>query len=80
MLQGPHCIGEQRKLPPKNPYQGIWKYCQNTVNLYAQVVNSMILNIHDIAIFAAEFSNLSKSVTLMKMLQISEFGTGKNSR
>ena len=43
--------------------QGIGKYCQNTGTtpgvLYGQVVNFLILNIKDIGIFAAKFSNFS---------------------
>ena len=37
----------------------------------------MILKIQDIAIFAARFSNLLKSVSHMKLSQISEIGTEK---
>ena len=41
--------------------QGIWKFCQNTGKtqgvLFAQVVNSLILKVKDIAIFAAKISN-----------------------
>ena len=40
--------------------QGSWKFCQNTGKtqgiLFAQVVNSLILKVWDIAIFAAEIS------------------------
>ena len=42
--------------------QGIWKFCQNTVKTqgiwFAQVINSLILKVKDIAIFAAKISNL----------------------
>ena len=38
--------------------QGIWKFCQNTGKtqavLFGQVVNSLILKVKDIAIFAAK--------------------------
>ena len=34
--------------------------------LFPQVVNSLILKIQDIAVFDAKFSNLSKSVLLVK--------------
>ena len=47
--------------------QGNWKFGQNTGQkkgtLCAQVVNSLIQKIKDIAIFAPELSNLSKSVS-----------------
>ena len=44
--------------------------------LFAQVVNSQNLKIQDIAIFAVNFC---KSVSLLKLPQISENGTGKMS-
>ena len=41
--------------------QGIWKVCQNTGKTqgiwFAQVVNSLILKVKDISIFAARISN-----------------------
>ena len=40
----------------------------------AQVVTSLILKIQDIEIFAVKFS---KSVSLLKLSQIPEIGTGK---
>ena len=43
--------------------------------LFAQVVISQNIKIKDIAIFAMNFC---KSVSLMKLSQISEIGTGKN--
>ena len=50
--------------------QGIWKFAKIQGILYAQVVNSLILKIQDIGIFAAKFANLSKSVSHMKLAQI----------
>ena len=38
---------------------------------------SLILKIQDLAIFAAKSLNFSKSVLLMKLLQISDIGIGK---
>ena len=35
--------------------KGIWKFCKNTEFGVFQVLNSLILNIKDIAIFAANF-------------------------
>ena len=50
--------GKKKSLSGKT--QGIWKFCQNTGKtqgiLFAQVVNSLILKVYDIAIFAAEIS------------------------
>ena len=45
--------------------------------LFAQVVNSLLLTIQDIARFAANFSNFSKSVLHMEMSRASEIDTGK---
>ena len=42
--------------------------------MLAQVVNSLILTVKNTAIFAMKFS---KSVSLMKLSQISEIGTGR---
>ena len=57
--------------------QGTWEVSQTTGKaqgiVLVQVVNSLILKIQDIAIFASE------SVLNVKLLQISEFGTGKTS-
>ena len=41
--------------------QGIWKICQTQGIWFAQVVNSMILKVKDILIFAAKNSKLDKS-------------------
>ena len=51
--------------------QGIWVFW------FAQVVNSFILKIQDIVIFAAKFSNFSMPALLMKLSQISQICTGK---
>ena len=51
---------ENRENGPKislsGKIQGVWKFCQNTQNLFAQKVNALILNVKDIAIFAAKKS------------------------
>ena len=45
---------------PSGKTQGIWKFCQNTGKTqeiwFAQVVNSLILNLKDISIFAVKIS------------------------
>ena len=41
----------------QNNSQGIWKFYQNTGNLVAQVVNSLILKVKYISIFAAKISH-----------------------
>ena len=50
--------GQKKSLSRKT--QGIWKFCPNTGKtqgiLFAQVVNSLILMVKDIAIFAAKIS------------------------
>ena len=50
--------GQKKSLSGKT--QGIWKFCQNTVKTqgiwFAQVVNSLILKIKDISIFATNIS------------------------
>ena len=45
--------------------------------LFAQVVDSVILKKQDVMIVAAKSSKFSKSVSFMKVVQISEIGTGK---
>ena len=44
--------------------------------MIAQVVNSLVLKVWDIAIFAVKFSIFSKSFLYMKLSHISEIGTG----
>ena len=50
--------GKKKSLSGKT--QGIWKLCQNTGKtqgiLFAQVVNSLILKVKDITIFATKIS------------------------
>ena len=65
--------GQQNPLSGKT--QGIWG--EKHREKFAQVVNSLFLNIQDIAIFAAEFVNFSKSISHMKLSQISEIDTEK---
>ena len=48
------------------PCQGVNQFCKTQGIVFAQVVNSVILKIQDIAIFAVKFS---KSVSLMKLAQ-----------
>ena len=64
-LRVPTAQGKQGEWPKKNPSltgktQGIWKFCQNTGKtqgiLFGQVVNTLILKVKDIAMFAAETS------------------------
>ena len=65
-INGGHsCHKGNRENDPKNSLsgktQGIWKVCQNTGKKqgiwFGQVVNSLILKVKDIAIFAAKISN-----------------------
>ena len=76
LKQGPHCTGKTRKMAPENSLsgktQGIWKNCQNTGNLVCS--KSKFPDSKDRGYW---FSNLSKSVSLMKMAQISEIVRGK---
>ena len=65
------CQGKHREFGSFVKTQGIQGI------LFAQVLNSLILNIQHIAIFAGEFSNFFKSVSLMELLRISKIGTGK---
>ena len=52
--------GKTGEMAKRNPLsgktQGIWKFCQNTGTLFAQVANSLILKVKDMAIFAAKIS------------------------
>ena len=53
--------------------QGIWKFCQNTGNLFAQVVNSLIPKIQNIAIFVANFlksCNMVDSKPIMGLVSV----------
>ena len=59
----PNAQGKQGKWPKKflvRENTGIWKFCQNTEKTqgiwFAQVVNSLILKIKDVSIFALEIS------------------------
>ena len=86
MDQSPHCTWKMPPPPPPKKGGGgstsvetqfFFEICQIQGIWCAQVVNSLILNIQDIAIFAAKFSNCSKSVLLVKLSKISDIGTGK---
>ena len=63
--------GKRKSLSGKT--QGIWKFCQNTGKTqgiwFAQVVNSLILTVKDISVFAAKISvfleDLDKAVLSM---------------
>ena len=56
--------GQNKSLSGKT--QGIWKFCQNTGKAqgiwFAQVVNSLILTVKDISIFAMKISIFFKSL------------------
>ena len=69
--------GKQGKWPCHGKHREFGNFARTQGILFGQVVNSFILKIQDIAIFAAKFSNDCKSVLLMKWPQISELGTGK---
>ena len=64
---GSHCTGKTGKMAhkifPVREKFGIWKFCQNTGKsqgtCFAQVVNSLILKVKDISIFASEISHFS---------------------
>ena len=63
-LQGTHCTRKTGKMAKKNPCQGKHrefrnfapKKRENTGNLVAQVVNSLVLKVQDISKFAAKIS------------------------
>ena len=59
--QGNRENGQKKSLSGKT--QGIWKVCQNTGKTqgiwFAQVVNSLILKVKDILIFAMKISNIT---------------------
>ena len=79
MVQGPHCTGKTVRGNTGNLeiLPNTWKI---QGDLFAQVVDSVLLKIQDITIFAAYFSNHLKSVSHMKLSKISSIGTGKISR
>ena len=56
--------GQNKSLSGKT--QGIWKFCQNTGKIqgiwFAQVVNSLILMVKDISVFAAKISIFSEDL------------------
>ena len=70
----PTAQGKQGKWQEKICVREFVIFARTQGILFAQVVNSMILKILDIAIFAATFF---RSVSHIKLLQISEIGTGK---
>ena len=57
--QGKQGNGQKKSLSGKT--QGIWKFCQNTGKTqgiwFAEVINSLILKVKDISIYAAKVSN-----------------------
>ena len=66
LVQGTHCTGKTEKMAKKIPVretQGNWKFCQNTGKTqgisFAQVVNSLMPKVKNIAIFAAKISIFS---------------------
>ena len=79
-IRVPNTQGKQGKLFLKSPYRGktleILPKTQGKQGEFC-LLNFLILKIQDIAIFAATFPNLLKSVLHMKSSQISEIGTGK---
>ena len=82
--QGPHYKGKLAKNLPVRETRGIDKVCQNTGNLYARVLISLILKIKDIAKFSTTFSYFFLkthciclvSFSCMQQLQFTEVGTG----
>ena len=71
--QGPHCTGETWENGPKNPCQGKYREFGNFAKTqgiwFAQVVNSLILKVKNISVFAAKGSifleDLDKAVLFM---------------
>ena len=61
MFQGTHCTGKTGKMVKKNPCQGKhWEFgnfAKTQGIWFAQVVNSLILKVKDISIFAAKIRN-----------------------
>ena len=61
---GTHSTGKTGEMAKRNSLsgktQGIWKFCQHTWNTqgiwFAHVINSLILKVKDILIFAAKIS------------------------
>ena len=68
--QSPHCTGKTGKTAPIIPCQGKHREFGNFAKTqgiwFAQVVNSLILKIQDIAMFSVKFSK--KSASGMKLL------------
>ena len=65
--QGTHATGKMaKKKSLSGKTQGIWKFCPNTGKTqgiwFAQVVNSQILKVKDISIFAAKISIFSEEL------------------
>ena len=60
-MHSPLCTEKTGKIALSEKTQEIWKFCQNTwiTQICCQGANSLILNIQDIAMFAAEFQNFS---------------------
>ena len=63
---------ENREMAKRNFLSGktqiIWKFGQNTGNVFAQVVNSLILQVKDIVIFAVKISIFSKKLDMSAKL------------
>ena len=72
---------ENRENGPKNSLQGKHRELRNFAKtqgvLFAQVVNSLIIKMEDISIFATKYSIFSKSALLMKLLKFLKFGQVK---
>ena len=62
IYQGPHCTGKTGKMAKKNPCKGKHRAFGNVAKTqgiwFAQVVNSLILKVKYISIFAAKISNV----------------------
>ena len=52
----------QKKKKLSGKTQGIWEFCQNTGNLVRKVVNSLILKVKDISVFAAKIPIFSEDL------------------
>ena len=66
-----------KKIPCQGKHRSFGSFAKTHRILFAQVVNFLILNIQDIAVFVAKSLHFSKSVLHMKSYKISEIGTGK---
>ena len=62
--QRSNCAGKTGKMTKEIPFQGKHRELVNLANLFAQVVNSLILKIQDNAIFAANFSIISLKLNM----------------